>query len=73
MAVSGKDPARRAEPRIVSKTDYEKHLARLQTELVRMQEWAVHEGPQVMMEIEPDLTNRCGPCACLGTACDPAS
>ncbi len=56
MAVSGKDPARRAEPRIVSKTDYEKHLARLQTELVRMQEWAVHQGPQVMMEIEPDLT-----------------
>jgi hypothetical protein len=33
-AVSGTDPARRAEPRIVFKTDYEKHLARLQTELV---------------------------------------
>lgn len=35
-AVSGKDPARRTEPRIVSKTDYEKHLTRLQAELVEL-------------------------------------
>jgi hypothetical protein len=34
-AVSGKDPARRAELRIVFKTDYEKR-ARLQTELVEL-------------------------------------
>src|ERR1700761_7157256 len=36
-------------PTIVSKVDYEKRLAQLQTELVRMQEWVVHEGLRVMV------------------------
>jgi polyphosphate kinase len=39
-------------PKIVSKADYEKELARLQTELVRMQEWIVHEGLRVMVIFE---------------------
>jgi len=38
--------------RVVSKVEYEKELARLQTELVRMQEWIVHEGLQVMVIFE---------------------
>jgi polyphosphate kinase 2 len=42
------DPA----PKIVSKADYEKDLARLQTELVQMQEWVVHEGLRVMVIFE---------------------
>ncbi len=36
----------------MSKDDYEKELARLQTELVRMQEWIVHEGLRVMVIFE---------------------
>jgi polyphosphate kinase 2 len=39
-------------PKILSKGEYEKELARLQTELVRMQEWIVHEGLQVMVIFE---------------------
>lgn len=39
-------------PKVVSKTAYEKELARLQTELVRMQEWVVHEGLRVMVIFE---------------------
>ena len=38
--------------RVVSKVEYEKELARLQSELVRMQEWIVHEGLQVMVIFE---------------------
>jgi len=38
--------------KVVSKLEYEKELARLQTELVRMQEWVVHQGLQVMVIFE---------------------
>ena len=38
--------------KVVTKTSYEKDLARLQTELVRMQEWIVHEGLRVMIIFE---------------------
>jgi polyphosphate kinase len=41
-----------APPKIVTKAAYEKELARLQTELVRMQEWIVHEGLRVMVIFE---------------------
>jgi polyphosphate kinase len=39
-------------PKSVTKTAYEKELAALQTELVRMQEWVVHEGLRVMVIFE---------------------
>ena len=39
-------------PTVVSKSEYEKELARLQTELVRMQEWIVHEGLRVLVIFE---------------------
>ena len=39
-------------PQVLSKKEYEKELARLQTELVRMQEWIVHEGLRVMVIFE---------------------
>ncbi len=39
-------------PTVVSKAAYEKELARLQTELVRMQEWVVHEGLRVVVVFE---------------------
>jgi polyphosphate kinase 2 len=39
-------------PKVVTKLEYEKELARLQTELVQMQEWVVHEGLQVMVIFE---------------------
>jgi len=38
--------------KVVSKASYEKELARLQTDLVRMQEWVVHEGLRVMVIFE---------------------
>jgi polyphosphate kinase 2 len=38
--------------RRLSKRDYEKELARLQTELVRLQEWVVHEGAKVVVLFE---------------------
>jgi polyphosphate kinase 2 len=41
-----------AETKTVSKRDYEKELARLQMELVRLQEWVVHEGLKVMVIFE---------------------
>jgi polyphosphate kinase 2 len=44
----GTDPA----PIAVSKDAYEKELARLQTELVRMQEWIVHEGLRLTVIFE---------------------
>ena len=40
------------EPKAVTKAAYEKELERLQTELVRMQEWIVHEGLRVMIIFE---------------------
>ena len=39
-------------PIVVSGATYEKELARLQTELVRMQEWVVHKGLAVMVIFE---------------------
>jgi polyphosphate kinase len=39
-------------PTRVSKTAYEKELARLQTELVRMQEWIVHTGRRLVVVME---------------------
>ena len=45
------EPATDPAPIVVSKDDYEKELARLQTELVRMQEWIVHEGLRVMVHL----------------------
>jgi polyphosphate kinase 2 len=39
-------------PKIVTNAAYEKELARLQTELVRMQEWIVHEGLRVTVIFE---------------------
>ena len=41
-----------AEQRVVPKDKYEKELERLQTELVRMQEWVIHEGLRVMIIFE---------------------
>ena len=37
---------------VLTKASYEKELAKLQTELVRMQEWVVHEGLRVMVIFE---------------------
>jgi polyphosphate kinase 2 len=37
---------------VVAKAKYEKELERLQTELVRMQEWVIHEGLRVMVIFE---------------------
>jgi polyphosphate kinase len=47
-------PARGDKPdsKVVPKEKYDKELARLQTELVRMQEWIVHEGLKVMVIFE---------------------
>jgi polyphosphate kinase len=41
-----------AAPTVVSKSAYEKELVRLQIELVRMQEWIVHEGLRVVVIFE---------------------
>ncbi len=46
------DPAATAAPKVVTKSDYEKELRRLQTELVRMQEWIIHKGLAVMVIFE---------------------
>ena len=45
-------PSNGSSPKVVSKSAYEKELARLQTELVRMQEWIVHRGLRVMVIFE---------------------
>ena len=45
-------PKDKAAPRFVTKASYEKQLASLQTELVRMQEWVVHEGLRVLVIFE---------------------
>src|ERR1700753_2953038 len=42
----------RDEPIVVSKHGYEKELERLQVELVRMQEWILHEGLRVVVIFE---------------------
>src|SRR4051812_9451274 len=39
-------------PKVLTKAQYEKELARLQTELVRMQEWIIHEHQQVLVIFE---------------------
>jgi polyphosphate kinase 2 len=39
-------------PKIVTKLTYEKELARLQTELVQMQQWVIKEGLRVMVIFE---------------------
>jgi polyphosphate kinase 2 len=39
-------------PKVLTKAEYEKELARLQTELVRMQEWIIHEGMQLLVIFE---------------------
>jgi polyphosphate kinase 2 len=39
-------------PKVVSTKQYEDELERLQTELVRMQEWVVHQGLRVMVIFE---------------------
>ncbi len=39
-------------PKVLTKVEYEKELARLQTELVRMQEWIIHEGMQLLVIFE---------------------
>jgi polyphosphate kinase 2 len=44
--------ATEAEPRALSKKQYEKELARLQSELVRLQEWIVHAGLRVAVIFE---------------------
>jgi polyphosphate kinase 2 len=48
----GAGPAPDPVPTVVSKSAYEKELARLQTELVRMQEWVVHQGLRVVVIFE---------------------
>ena len=39
-------------PKVLSKKQYEKELRRLQVELVRLQEWIVHEGLKVVVLFE---------------------
>src|SRR3954464_8837906 len=46
------EPADDTEPQRLSKRAYEKELARLQTELVRLQEWIVHRGLKVVVVFE---------------------
>ena len=41
-----------SEPTVLSKKEYEKELARIQTELVRLQEWVVHHGLRVTVIFE---------------------
>ena len=40
------------QPEVLSKKGYKKELDRLQTELVRLQEWIVHEGLKVVVLFE---------------------
>src|SRR5690242_17019617 len=46
------DVDRGAEPQRLSKRGYDKELARLQVELVRLQEWIVHKGLKVVVVFE---------------------
>jgi polyphosphate kinase len=40
------------QPQVLTKHEYEHELARLQTELVRLQEWIIHEGLRVVVLFE---------------------
>jgi polyphosphate kinase 2 len=51
-APSPAPPGPGGQPKILTKVQYEKEPAKLQTELVRMQEWVVHEGLRVMVIFE---------------------
>jgi len=46
------DDGREAETRALTKREYEKELERLQTELVRLQDWIVHAGLKVAVLFE---------------------
>src|SRR3954449_8861577 len=46
------EPADDPDPQQLSKRAYEKELARLQTELVRLQDWIVHKGLKVVVLFE---------------------
>src|SRR3954470_12926286 len=46
------DAGKDVEPRRLGKRGYEKELKRLQIELVRLQEWIVHEGLKVVVLFE---------------------
>src|SRR5919202_4472564 len=46
------DAGHEAEPRRLGKREYEKELARLQVELVRLQDWIVHKGLKVVVLFE---------------------
>src|SRR6185503_16628362 len=46
------DDGRDAETQTLSKREYDKELERLQTELVRLQEWIVHAGLKVAVVFE---------------------
>ncbi len=60
-------------PTIVSNADYERLLARLQTELVRMQEWVVHEGLRVVVVFEGrDTAGKGGTISATSPTCRPA-
>jgi polyphosphate kinase 2 len=49
---SGDAGAAEVETRVLSKTEYEKELAKLQTELVRLQEWVIYHNKRVMVIFE---------------------
>jgi polyphosphate kinase 2 len=51
-AASQKDAGEAAAPKRPSKAEYEKELARLQIELVKLQEWIKHEGLRVVVIFE---------------------
>ena len=54
------DDGREAETRALTKREYEKELERLQTELVRLQEWIGHAGLKVVVVFEGrDTAGRC--------------
>src|SRR5919202_3168952 len=46
------DAGHEAEAQRLGKREYEKELARLQTELVRLQDWIVHKGLKVVVVFE---------------------
>src|SRR5262245_43454172 len=50
--MTDKDQAAADSPRELSKKEYEKELERLQVELVKLQEWVVHEGLKVVVLFE---------------------
>src|SRR6188768_3200049 len=52
LAFAAMSKAAKDAPKVLTKAQYEKELERLQIELVRMQEWIVHEGLQVLVIFE---------------------